>query len=188
MARRPAGLPRFRSRLTGRAAVLALAVCALVIAVAYPLRNYLAQRGQLDALRTQLKQQQDAVSNLQQQQQDWQDPAYVGAQARRRLHYADPGETPFVVLPPSSVPTSQAASPTPTPKAAAGAAAPAAWYETLVTSAETASGPAAVPTPDSRTSNPPPPARPAPRTWIGPSLSSLQGTPSSVPAAPASRP
>jgi hypothetical protein len=40
---------RRRSNLTGRAAVLALVVCLLAISLAYPLREYLAQRGDIAA-------------------------------------------------------------------------------------------------------------------------------------------
>ena len=42
-----------RNRLTGRAALLALVVCALVVALAYPTRQYIAQRSQIADQRAQ---------------------------------------------------------------------------------------------------------------------------------------
>ncbi|MEU8598774.1 septum formation initiator family protein, partial [Streptomyces globisporus] len=36
-----------RSRLTGRAAFLALVVCSLVVALAYPMRQYVSQRDEI---------------------------------------------------------------------------------------------------------------------------------------------
>jgi cell division protein FtsB len=86
------------ANLTGRAAVLALVVCLLAISLAYPLREYLAQRGQLTDYRSMVADQQERVAQLEKQRARWQDPAYVAAQARERLHYVLPGETSYVVL------------------------------------------------------------------------------------------
>lgn len=84
--------------LTGRAAVLALVVCLLAISLAYPLREYLAQRSELGEYRAKVAEQRDRVEALEQARDRWQDPAYVEAQARQRLHYVMPGETAYVVL------------------------------------------------------------------------------------------
>jgi cell division protein FtsB len=86
------------ANLTGRAAVLALVVCMLAISLAYPLREYLAQRSQLTDYRSLVADQQRRVAQLEKQRARWQDPAYVAAQARERLHYVMPGETSYVVL------------------------------------------------------------------------------------------
>jgi cell division protein FtsB len=86
------------ANLTGRAAVLALVVCLLAISLAYPLREYLAQRGQLTDYRSMVADQQKRVAELEKQRARWEDPAYVAAQARERLHYVMPGETSYVVL------------------------------------------------------------------------------------------
>lgn len=94
---RPAGAG---SNLTGRAAVLAVVVCALALTLAYPLRSYLAQRGEIAQARHQVAAKQTEVADLQRQLNRWQDPAYVKAQARERLHYVVPGETQYVVLEP----------------------------------------------------------------------------------------
>lgn len=100
--------PGRRTNLTGRAAVLALVVCALAISLAYPLREWLAQRREISALSEQVHQQQQRVAALQQQEKRWQDPAYVKAQARDRLHFVMPGETSYVVLDPDEAPAPSA--------------------------------------------------------------------------------
>jgi cell division protein FtsB len=100
--RRPAG---GRPNLTGRAAVLALVVCVLAISLAYPLREYLAQRGDISDYRARVAEQQQRVKRLQAQEKRWRNPLYVKRQARERLHFVMPGETSYVVLGPDDVPT-----------------------------------------------------------------------------------
>jgi cell division protein FtsB len=96
---------RRRSNLTGRAAVLALVVCLLAISMAYPLREYLSQRGDIVQYRAQVAEQQKRVAELRIQHKRWSDRAYVEAQARERLHYVMPGETSYVVLESDDAPT-----------------------------------------------------------------------------------
>ncbi|MDQ1689677.1 MAG: hypothetical protein QOK42_2652 [Frankiaceae bacterium] len=86
--------------MTTRAAVLALVLCAVVVALAYPARQYIAQRAEIASLRAQEKAQQAAVAELRRQAARWDDPAYIKAQARERLHFVEPGETAYVVLTP----------------------------------------------------------------------------------------
>jgi cell division protein FtsB len=103
----PPGEPavgRVWTNLTGRAAVLALVVCLLAISLAYPLREYLAQRGDIGGVRARVAQQEKSVADLRSEQQRWQDPAYVERQARERLHFVMPGETSYVVLEPDEAP------------------------------------------------------------------------------------
>ena len=97
-ARPENGAARGRTNLTGRAAVLALVVCLLAISLAYPLREYLAQRGDIGDLRTRVTAQEKRVADLRAQQKRWNDPMYVKRQARERLHFVMPGETSYVVL------------------------------------------------------------------------------------------
>jgi cell division protein FtsB len=89
---------RKRSNLTGRAAMLAVVVCLLAISLAYPLREYLAQRGDLGEYRARVAEQQGRVVELEKAKERWSDRAYVEAQARQRLRYVMPGETAYVVL------------------------------------------------------------------------------------------
>ncbi len=47
--RRPQPAPQ-RARFTSRAAVLAVVLCAIALSLAYPVREYIAQRRQIDQL------------------------------------------------------------------------------------------------------------------------------------------
>jgi cell division protein FtsB len=98
------GAARAWTNLTGRAAVLALVICLLAISLAYPLREYLAQRGDIGDVRAQVAQQEKSVAALRAEQKRWQDPAFVERQARERLHFVMPGETSYVVLEPDEAP------------------------------------------------------------------------------------
>jgi cell division protein FtsB len=82
-----------RPRITGRAAVLALVFCSLVAVLAYPTRQFIAQRAQIAQQQAAARQAQAQVEILRREKARWQDPAYVQAQARERLHYGFPGET-----------------------------------------------------------------------------------------------
>jgi hypothetical protein len=81
--------------------VLGLVVCALVLSLAYPAKEFLAQRGEIGRLQDQQRQAQVRVTALEERKRQLADPAYVRAQARARLHYVLPGETVYVVVPPS---------------------------------------------------------------------------------------
>ncbi|HVS67370.1 MAG TPA: septum formation initiator family protein [Mycobacteriales bacterium] len=84
--------------LTGRAAILALAFAFVIVAIALPFKIWLSQRGDLSSLNNQIQRVQSRVSELNAQDQKWNDPAYVEAQARKRLHYVMPGESNRVVI------------------------------------------------------------------------------------------
>jgi cell division protein FtsB len=91
--------------------VLALVVCALALTLAYPLREFIAQRQQIADLRAETADQEQRVRDLQAQKDRWDDPAYVKAQAAQRLHWAMPGETPYIVLEPDETPSIRPAKP-----------------------------------------------------------------------------
>jgi cell division protein FtsB len=80
-----------------RAAVLAIVVCALALTLAVPLRTYLSQRQQLADTVAQREQLRGEVAQLEQHRAELNDPAYVQAQARQRLRYVKPGQTPYQV-------------------------------------------------------------------------------------------
>ncbi|MFI0239684.1 septum formation initiator family protein [Streptomyces sp. NPDC016845] len=86
-----------RSRLTGRAALLALVVCTLVVALAYPMRQYVSQRGEIADLQRQQQEAKDRVERLRDEKARWQDDAYAEQRIRERLHMVAPGETGYVV-------------------------------------------------------------------------------------------
>jgi len=82
---------------TRRAAVVAIVVCALAFTVAVPLRTYLAQRSEVSVQEKRRADLQDEVAKLAARKAELADPAQVEAEARRRLRYVMPGETPYMV-------------------------------------------------------------------------------------------
>nr|WP_255430018.1 septum formation initiator family protein [Streptomonospora sp. PA3] len=84
--------------MTSRAAILALVICVIALSLAYPLREYLAQRARIAELREEQAQTEQAVNELQQRREELQDPAYIEREARTRLHYQYPGERAYVVV------------------------------------------------------------------------------------------
>ena len=87
-----------RPSLTGRAALLALVLVVLGVSYAYPLRTWIEQRADLAALAAERAELEQRTVDLEAQQQRWEDPAYVRAQARERLGFVLPGETGYVVV------------------------------------------------------------------------------------------
>ncbi len=97
-----------RSRLTGRAALLALVLCTLVVALAYPIRQYVSQRADIADQQRLQEQARQRVEHLRDLKARWQDDAYAAQQIRRRLHYVMPGETGFIVIDPKAAEQSHA--------------------------------------------------------------------------------
>ncbi|MFD9433764.1 septum formation initiator family protein [Streptomyces sp. NPDC060002] len=97
-----------RSRLTGRAALLALVLCTLIVALAYPMRQYVSQRADIADLEREKQQAAERVEQLRDLKARWQDDAYAEQQIRQRLHYVLPGETGFVVIDPDAARQSRA--------------------------------------------------------------------------------
>ena len=103
---------------TGRAAILAVVLLGLLLAVAYPVQEYLRQRADIAALHAQRDAVRATVSSLQSESARWDDPAFVKQQAKQRLYFVAPGEKTFVIIgaPEQAVPATQpraAAVPTP---------------------------------------------------------------------------
>ena len=116
---------RRRTTLTARAAILAVALASVALAIALPFKIWLAQRGEISSRQAPTRQQEQHVADLQRQQKQWADPAYVEQQARLRLHYVKPGEKAYVVMgkPKQQSRQTPAATPTPTTTGA--------WYSRL---------------------------------------------------------
>lgn len=100
-ARTRARRPR-RGRLTGRAALLALVVCSLVVALAYPIRQFVSQRSDIADQRRQAEQTREDVERLRDRKARLEDPAYIERLAREHLHYLRPGETGYSMLGPDA--------------------------------------------------------------------------------------
>ena len=119
---------RGRPRLTSRAAVLAVVMCAIALSLAYPVREYIAQHRQIDQLLAQHMMAEDQVRSLEAEQQRLSDPQYIEEQARARLNMCMPDETCYVII--NGQPGSGLLQP---PRASRGA-----WYVTLWKSVEQA--------------------------------------------------
>jgi len=131
--------PSAASSMSWRAVVLT-AVMALALAVMVPsARAYLKQQETLQDLQGQVVDAQAQVDELQGQAARWNDPAYVVAQARDRLVYVLPGETPYRVVDPEFVIDPAASDNPPANAGLPGVTAPVRpWFATLWGSIERA--------------------------------------------------
>ena len=79
---------------------LAVVTVAFIFAItlAPPLQHYFAQRAQINSLRAQVNDSNNALEKARQELAKWNDPKYVASQARTRLHFVFPGERQYVVL------------------------------------------------------------------------------------------
>jgi cell division protein FtsB len=111
-----------RARLTSRAAVLAVVLCAIALSLAYPVREYISQRRQIDQLEAQRQSIAASLGRLEEEQRKLTSNAYVEQQARDRLHMCLPTQTCYVIISPTPPPAAPAA-----PARAPGAP----WYERL---------------------------------------------------------
>jgi cell division protein FtsL len=85
------------TRLTSRAAVLAVVICAIALSLAYPVRAYMAQREQIDQLVAQQHTMLTQVKNLQAEQAKLSDRSYIEQLARQELDMCFPGTQCYVV-------------------------------------------------------------------------------------------
>lgn len=122
----PAPAPRHTS---GRTLVLFGALLGVALMLVLPIRTWVGQRAELDTLRSEIDAARDRVARLQTEQQQWQDPAYVEAQARLRLNMVAPGEAGLILLDPQDrIGDEVAEAPLTT------------WYEKVWRSTDTAAG------------------------------------------------
>lgn len=87
-----------QTRLTGRAAVLAVVICAIALSLAYPVREYIAQRQQIDQLLAQQQAMSAQVKALTQQDQQLNQTQYIEQQAEDQLHMCFPDEQCYEVI------------------------------------------------------------------------------------------
>jgi cell division protein FtsB len=86
------------TRLTGRAALLAVVICAIALSLAYPVREYIAQRQQIDQLLAQRAATSAQVKALQDQAAALGRPSYVEQRARDELHMCFPDEQCYEII------------------------------------------------------------------------------------------
>jgi cell division protein FtsL len=122
-----AAAPR-TTRLTGRAAVLAVVICAIALSLAYPVREYVAQRRQIDQLVAQQQTTLAQVKNLQAEQAKLSEPSYIEQLARQELDMCFPGAQCYIVEGGQSLISAAASAPP----------GPAPWYAKLWRSVEQA--------------------------------------------------
>ena len=110
--------------LTTRATLLAVVIGVLALTLAYPLRTYLRQQEQISELTAGNAERQQRVNELREAAALYDDPAWVGDEARRRLHLLLPGEQAYLQPAPEQ--------PSASPSAAAERSDPdTAWYGQL---------------------------------------------------------
>lgn len=94
-ARRPdIGRPVLSARAGAALGVLVILVAILAI----PFKQWVTQRARISDLEQELAWHNTRVADLQRAVDRWDDPAYVEAQARARLHFVKVGEVGYVVL------------------------------------------------------------------------------------------
>jgi cell division protein FtsB len=98
------------SPLARQIAAIGLALCAVALSLAYPLRGYLEQQTAERAAVAQRAALQQQITELQAQQAALEDPAYIRSEAKRRLQYVSPGDTVYVVKAPASSDSTDAGS------------------------------------------------------------------------------
>lgn len=112
-------------------------VCGLLVSAALPLREYLAQRAEVAAAEQANAEARARVDELERTRQRLNDPAYVRALARDKLHFVMPGETTYQLIVPSAAPTTKPAGPS-APVVPVPAASTAPWYSQLYATVQAA--------------------------------------------------
>lgn len=94
-----------RSPLARQIVALGLALAVVALSLAYPLRGYLQQQAAEQQAVSDQHELEGQISDLKAQAAALKDPAYIRAEAKRRLQYVTPGDTVYVVtLPPGVTP------------------------------------------------------------------------------------
>lgn len=100
----------------------------LVAMLALPVRTWFLQQARIADAQAELARAEQAVAQLQEEKDRWQDQSFVEEQARQRLNYVRPGEVGIVVLQ------------SPTAPGQPSAEAPRTWFDSLWQTVDSASG------------------------------------------------
>lgn len=132
------------SPLARQVVALGLALAAVALSLAYPLRGYVQQQAAERAAVAEQQELEQRIQDLNAQVDALKDPAYIRAEAKRRLQYVTPGDTVYVVKLPAGVaaptdgeavagaaPDAAADPDAATPDADSGQVQDAPWYESL---------------------------------------------------------
>jgi cell division protein FtsB len=118
-----------RPKFTGRAAVLAIVLCAIALTLAYPVREYIADRRQIDQLAASNARLAQQVTHLRAEARSLGTSAVIEQEARDDLHMCFPAQTCYEVIPPASEHATARAKPAGSP-----------WYGRLWASVQKADG------------------------------------------------
>jgi cell division protein FtsL len=89
-------------KFTGRAAMLAIVLCAIALTLAYPVRQYIADRRQLDQLATANAHLAIQVKHMRAEAQALRSPTVIEQEARDDLHMCFPSQICYEVIFPSA--------------------------------------------------------------------------------------
>lgn len=84
--------------LSNRALIVGIVLFVVAITLAPPIQNYFTQRAQINALKTQISDNQAMLEKAAKELAQWDDPEFVASQARARLHFVFPGERQYIVV------------------------------------------------------------------------------------------
>ena len=84
--------------LSNRALIVGIVLFVVAITLAPPIQNYFTQRAQINALKTQISDNQAMLDKAADELAQWDDPEFVASQARPRLHFVFPGERQYIVV------------------------------------------------------------------------------------------
>ncbi len=84
--------------LSNRALIVGIVLFVVAITLAPPIQNYFTQRAQINALKTQISDNQAMLDKAAKELAQWDDPEFVASQARARLHFVFPGERQYIVV------------------------------------------------------------------------------------------
>ena len=132
--------------------MLVLVLGVLLVSYASSLRAYVEQRRHIASLEESIAASRADISDLKREKQRWSDPAYVVAQARARFAFGFPGEIGYQVLDAHGRPLDHEDSLTDPARSGDGKPE---WWQTTLTSIDTAGHPPHVSTPPHRIPAPP---------------------------------
>jgi cell division protein FtsB len=118
-----------RRRTSNRVLALSAILFLLALTIAPPVKHYFTQRAQISALKSQLSADNSALQRAREELMLWQDPEFVKAQARERLHFVLPGERQYIVVGDSTTETNNG-----TTKIASALTDGQPWYARLIAS------------------------------------------------------
>jgi len=119
-----------------RAIVFGLVIVMAFVLVYPTLNSYIREQAALADLRAQVESAKARNDDLSSDVKRWDDPAYVVAQARERLSFVLPGETPYRVVDPQTAPDAPVAEDG--PKSVLDDSSTKPWYASVLDSVEIA--------------------------------------------------